>query len=382
MRDLDDRIVVAGRGLAGLTFADELLRGGIPADSILVAGAEDRKAGSSNPGALFHPLPGSSLAPHERKLRWAASSIQWLRRWTSRGGREAIRELSMIRPVTDDDAGRTLRESWRGPDAYPDWFDIRPVDRDELDALDPRLARWDEAFLCRPAFCVRLDELCALLSSKLREAGVDVRTGWRLSALSRSNTAWQCHFGERRLRAESVVLAFGASFGTWFPDLPIDARGGELFVTADPFPDLPVAINGSGHLAPRADGRIVAGSTWWPPESFHVRSDRDARHTLRSRCGELFEPLRDSDGEIWRALRIGIGDHQPIAGPVPGFDQLHVLGGFGGTGLLAIPHHARALSQRFTPGPDSRLPPLSRADRMGAEKWRPDADRLPEPRPR
>lgn len=379
MTETTHRITVVGAGLAGLTLVDALLRQGASPGSIALLDGADAKRGSDNPGATFHPFPGSSVAPEPRKLRAAHIALETIDRWASRWDDPPIRRFAMARPLEADERSDRLRASFDAAADYPDWLEMRRLEGAELSELEPDLSDWSEALVYRPARSVDLPALRTRLLESFDGEGVDVRTSTLLRSLRRDADAWVCRCTEDRLRSDRVVLAVGRGMGTWFPELAMECRGGELLVTeADPGAEWSCAVHAGGHVAPSPGGGLVAGATWWPPESYDERADREARTEIASACRRIVPDLADRPGRIWRGVRSGFGDYQPLVGPIPGTEGLHAMGGFGGTGLFSIPHHASSLATLLLGGEDE-LPRLSRPDRMNADKWRPAPDRFAGP---
>lgn len=370
-------IGIVGAGLAGLLLARRLTEAGAdPADIALIDAGRPERA-SSVPGAIFHPFPGRSIAPRADRLRQARETVDTIEEWRQHLGASAILPAPIARPLTDDEQGRRLRDSYAGPDAYPEWLEIETMAGDELRRLEPRLDAVDEAIVYRPAYCLDLNAVTDWLADDLRDRGVDLRTDTPVASLERYDGGWQLAgpSGQRLATVETVVTAVGSALDTWFPDLAMRGRGGELLVTrrsADPA--LACIINAGGHVAPHPAGGVAVGSTWFDSEEFDERTDARARAELVDRCADLYPELRDEPaGEIWRGVRANFGDHQPLVGPIPGLDGVWAFGAFGSTGLMRIPLHARLTAGALV-GDETEIPELSRADRMNRDKWRPSPD--------
>jgi len=370
---MDDsaQFIIVGAGLAGLAVAEQLLRFGAAPGSVRVADARDPKRGSDNPGATLHPFPGGSVSPDPEKLSAARAASETVEHWRSRWAEAPIRTFPMVRPLGERERSRRLRDSWLEPAEYPDWLEIRRLSASQLGdvGLDP--SDWTGAIAYRPAYCIDLGELRALLVEFLRSEGVEIRTDVRVRTLRREGDQWVADLSVDQMSADRVVLAVGRSMADWFPELAMECRGGELLRTEpQPDRDLDCAVHADGDVAPAPGGGLVAGATWWEPSRWDERTDAGARRAIARQCREIVPDLAERTGRIWRGVRSGFGDYQPLVGPVPSLEGLHAMGGFGGTGLLSVPRHARGLARHLLDEPCA-LRELARPDRMGADKWRP-----------
>ena len=368
---------IIGGGLAALSLADRLIDAGQEPESIAVVDAGGAERASSAPTAIFHPFPGKSLAPKPRRLRQVEATLRQIDRWQRQLQAPPIVESTMVRPLRDDYLSERLCDSWAGESGYPDWFDGRKVHREELAEMGEHLAAFESAFVYRPAFAIDLDALCEMFVGRLQEAGVAFRST-HVDRLLRREGCWELSSdGESTLRAGTVILAVGTAIDTWFPELSMRSRGGELLHVDLPGEQLDHIVNAGGHVAAHPESGIVAGATYWNPANFDRRTSETARREILERCGRLYPPLRTTDsGTIWRGVRAMFGDHQPLVGPVETLPDFHCFGAFGSTGLLRIPLHAERFSAEFIEGTE-QIPALSRPTRMRPDKWRPAPGRFP-----
>lgn len=368
---------IIGGGLAGLSLAESLVREGAEPNAIRLLDAPSPRRASNAPTVIFHPFPGRSLHPDPDVLRMAEATLDRIERWKQQLDEPPIHRTTMIRPLRDDHLAKRLRETWAGESGYPDWFDGDLVDGDALDRYGNQFEAFDSAFVYSPAFTIDLDELCRLNRRRLGDLGVDVEPDRFVHRLEERHDGWRVVAGDDDIDTRRVMLALGTALGDWFPELALRPRGGELLhaeIPEDLQPDY--VVNASGHVAPRPGGGVVAGATWWDPENFDDRDSETARRDILERCGSLFPPLKHADvTEVWRGVRANFGDHQPLVGEIPELPRLDVFGAFGSKGLLRIPHHADQLSRKLTGG-SSRIPELSKPDRMRADKWSPDPERI------
>ncbi len=367
---------IIGGGLAGLMLTRRLLEKSVDGADIALVDAGGHTRGSDVPAALMHPFPGRSVEPKPGQLTSAKSSVDLLRTLAEEMTSEAIIEMPMVRPLLGK-LGDKLRESFHAARAdYPSWLSARIASNDELREMDEPLARFDEALVYTPAFSVDTAKLRAHLRAQFDQAGVALVDDTGVERLERTDAGFEL-IGADGQQARSVVLAVGAGLKDWFPGLPMHGRGGESLVARPPDgAELGYIVNASGHVAPRADGVWVAGSTYWDPEDFDTRTDQRALEELLERCVRLTPALADSEPvQIWRGVRsMYRGDNRPLVGHVPDQDDLFVFGALGSKGLLRIPELADQLADRL----------LSRAEiddrattlRVKREKWTPADGRL------
>lgn len=364
------KTAVVGGGLAGLVFAVRLAeRLGDGSDIVLVDAADSHR-GSDSPAAIFHPFPGRSMRPSAHRLAAARTTMIHLERWRASLGSRDVTPTTMVRPLFDDYLGERLRDSWNEyAGSYPEWFEGERLPADDVRDLVPLPDEVDEALVYRPAYVVDLASVCAHLRNRLDAEGVARRNG-RVEGLRRRTSGW--HLAGTDISAKRTVLALGAGTAEWFPGIPVELRGGELLLGESENAHLLDGIlNAGGHVAPIGEEGIVAGSSWFDGKTIERRSDDTAIEDVVERCARLFPSVAELDSpRVWRGVRAAFGDHQPLVGPVPELDDVHVLTAFGSKGLLHIPHHATRLAD-WLAGSDETLPELADARRMNASTWRP-----------
>ncbi|MFB6262633.1 MAG: NAD(P)/FAD-dependent oxidoreductase [Bradymonadaceae bacterium] len=371
-------ITVIGGGLAGLEFARRAssVDGDGPDLALVDAGGPRR--GSDAPGVLLHPFPGRRIDPAPETLEQCQFSVETISEWEALAPRGTVRSLPMVRPFLEGDVGDDLRDSWRtNRDDLPSWVDAREVRGWSLGPLGDGFESFDGALMYRPARLVELPALRRALRTELRHRGADLRTGLA-ERLVRCGDDWRVETTAGTIESGRVVLAVGRGLTEWFPDLDLHGRGGEL-VVADPPPGVALRciVNaGGGHVAPTRDGRWIAGSSWWRDTELFDRTDRQAIRAVGARCERSYPPYRAAVvHRVWRGIRAKYRDNRALVGPVPGLDDLYVLGAFGSKGVLRIPSAADRLAARLH-GESVDLPPGRAADRVEPSEWRPAVARL------
>ncbi|WP_416139425.1 glycine oxidase ThiO [Halomonas sp. HK25] len=97
------------------------------------------------------------------------------------------------------------------------------------------------------------------------------------------------------------------------------------------------------YVIPRADGRVLAGSTL-EECGFDKTPDAEARESLWASATAIIPALADCEVEHhWAGLRPGSPDGVPFIGVVPGIDNLHVNAGHYRNGLVLAPASTRLL---------------------------------------
>src|SRR5205085_9865198 len=99
----------------------------------------------------------------------------------------------------------------------------------------------------------------------------------------------------------------------------------------------PVLLQGKRYLVPRADGRVLVGSTE-EEAGFDARPTAGAIAGLLEFAAELVPSLADAPLEkCWAGLRPGTPDGLPFLGPVPGLENVFVAAGHFRSGIPLPP---------------------------------------------
>jgi glycine oxidase len=128
----------------------------------------------------------------------------------------------------------------------------------------------------------------------------------------------------------SVLIATGA----WAKELltgpnrvpppPVFPVRGQIVLFRPPTPVLTrVLMFGKRYLVPRADGRVLVGSTEEPEAGFENATTPEAVRELTDFARSVVPALRDAPVEkCWAGLRPGSPDRMPFIGPVPGYGNV------------------------------------------------------------
>ena len=349
-------ILIVGGGIAGTCLARALVDGGLEPARLRVLDAGCPRRGSAAPATMLHAFPGRSLAVRGFQQAAFVESFALMRRWQERYGGAWWREGAMARPFTEDEQGQRLRTSWeRWHGEYPAPLRSEVLSPREARARFEGLVVDDDVVVYEPAAGVLIPEWLRVMSEALRADGVTLEQGtWRRGQAPEGTT---------------VVLAMGTGLIPCFPGLDLRRKAGEVLVLDPGGRELPVFINGAGHLLQRPDGLWGLGSTYFPEEEWDARDDAAATEELLRGVDQLFPAVRDARVlTLWRGERCLFGsDHRPLLGPVPGAAAHYVFGALGSKGLLWGPALARLLAAHLLD--EAPIPGGLSTARVKAHRW-------------
>ena len=123
-----------------------------------------------------------------------------------------------------------------------------------------------------------------------------------------------------------------------------------------------------GYLVPRADGRILAGST-----SEKVGFDKSITESAAARLSEIALEIAPSISRLpvadqWAGLRPYAADGLPILGGIAGIDALFIATAHYRNGILLAPLTARIAADRLVGGTDSKYLTEFGADRFSLRR--------------
>lgn len=366
---------IIGSGLAAILMASELIERGVsPAEIVLCAPHSSAPKASDVPGALMHPLPGTTLAPKQDTMLAYDHAARCIKTWQQRYPQHVL-AASMMRPDRGGRKGKRFIKTYtRAHAEYHEAMTHELIERDTINARSPGMHHdAQRAVLYGPTYCVALGALLPSLRQDLISLGVQHHALQVDSIRQNEQTHWDVYThdsDEPMACARRVVLAMGAGLATWFPDLEVHVNGGELAVVdADPELALDVMISGGGHISPMpgcAPNAWVMGSTYLRPDESHseldegafVRDDEDAITQLREMVGTFYPPVHKAPvRQLWRGRRaVYTPDKHPLVGELQGSSGVYVLGALGSKGLLWGPLAAHQLGQLLT---DQGVPTFS-----------------------
>lgn len=230
--------------------------------------------------------------------------------------------------------------------------------------LSPDLARQLEPALGERARAVVLCEdearlepraLVAALLAAAQKRDTEVRGECAVQAvLTEGGRVRGVKTSAGEIAAECVVVAAGswsgglAEVGRYAPTRPV--RGQMVALRAEGVTARHVLRSHNGYIVPRADGRLICGSTAEPEAGFEKRVTPEGQRKILAAAVEL-APGLDSAAvvESWAGLRPDTPDHLPSLGPTD-VEGLYMATGHYRNGVLLAPITARLLREMIVEG--------------------------------
>ncbi len=346
-------VAIIGGGVIGLAIADRLAGLG---RSVLVldAGEPGREASWAASGSLALIMPDVAPAP----MRPFATISQALWRPFAEG-LEARAEMpiehvdsGLLRLVRDDadeaKVGRTV--AWlRDHDVV-----IERIDLARSRALSPLISEGYAGAYHQPHLeQVRPPRLLRALLTSIAVQGGAVRANDPVLAILREGDRV---VGVRSLQGDvmagEVVLAAGAwstelarrDLGVALPMVPV--RGQMLLLEGLATPPSPLLLDASGsYLIRRADGRILAGSTF-EYAGFDRSGTASGVHSILDGALRIAPSLAGARvARSWTGFRPEGPDRLPYLGRIAGLDGLVVATGHFRDGILLAPSTAQVITE-------------------------------------
>jgi len=183
--------------------------------------------------------------------------------------------------------------------------------------------------------------------------------------------------GSGELIAGRYLLAAGAWSETLLGRLGhfpgIHPVRGQIVLLKSPEPVLQrVLMSGKRYLVPRADGRVLVGSTEEPEALFEKANTADGVAGLLDFALGLVPALGRAEVEkCWSGLRPGSPDGLPFIGPVPGYDNVFVAAGHFRAGIQLSLGTAQVVTELFQGKPTGVPLDAFRLDRTPQRGVRP-----------
>jgi glycine oxidase len=355
-------VLVVGGGIVGAAIAWRLAKAGA-AVTLLEKGAIGREASFAG-GGMLTPV---HLAEYPPALAGACSASLALYEPLCR----EIAPLASVDPeyrmngllllVTDDageEAARML-EAWKREKGRP----VERLTRDEALAIEPHLTRDLRRALRLPDIAqVRNNRMTVALCEAAAKKGAEIRTDTPVTGFLRvPGRVNGVKTPRGDVYAGTTVLAAGA----WSPelvrsvglDLQVRPVKGQMLLAGGP-PDFcrHMILDGESYLIPRADGRILIGSTL-EDVGFDKSVTIDAMGDLAARGARLMPDL----GKLpmvtsWAGLRPATPDRLPYIGKAP-VEGLLIATGHYRNGILLAPITAEIVADLLAGQP----PPIDLA---------------------
>lgn len=232
---------------------------------------------------------------------------------------------------------------------------LERVDANFLYDKEPHLAPGFNDALWMPSLgSIRNPRLGQALRAKLQSLpNVSLREGVGVKGLLHRHDQVVVETETGPLTAAQVILCGGAWTGqllkTLGLDFPIHPVKGQMMVfKTPPMPDgrlliERVVLADGRYLIPRADGRVLIGSTLEQADFDKTPTDQ-ARASLYESAVAMLPALAQCEVERhWAGLRPGSPGGVPFIGPVPGIEGLFVNAGHYRNGLVLAPAATRLL---------------------------------------
>lgn len=331
-------VVVAGAGVIALAAAVELADRG--AGVVLVGTTHNGDASSASAGMLA-PSVERELGP-VHAFAMASRDIYpgWVAALTARTGVDVpLARSGVLVAALDDAEAAALRSAIDAPSSWLEWSELRELE--PAISPDARGAAWhpDDGAVDPLRL---LDALRAAVArhgriSVVSEDVAMVRTGDAGAAVRTDRERW--------IEGGHLVLAAGA----WTPliegvrPLPIEPVRGQIAIYGVA-PVRHVVFGGGGYVVPRADGRLLAGSTA-EHAGFMVETTDDGLATVRRVAGAIAPSLREiAPQAAWAGLRPMTPDGLPIIGSEPGAPRMVYACGHSRNGILLAPATAMVVA--------------------------------------
>jgi glycine oxidase len=335
-------VIVIGGGVVGLSIAWELAEHGASV-RVLEQSQFGQEASWAGAGMLPPGNPHLANTP-EAHLR-AESHVLWPE-WTARlreatgidNGFARCGGLEVCRPRLPNDQADEVA-AWRA-----EGVDVESLNHQQLRSRFPALNEAiNGGYLLPELGQVRNPRHLKALHQACATRGVDLRAGTPVVDFDRrEETIHSVHTPNGEHRAAEFVVAGGAWSRQLLQraghDLLVEpVRGQIVLLEARPLPFRCVIQVGARYLVPRADGRILIGSTE-EHAGFDKRNTAGAVADLIDFAQQLVPVLSDARFErCWAGLRPFVPGGLPIIGRVPGTKNLSVAAGHFRAGLQLSP---------------------------------------------
>lgn len=196
--------------------------------------------------------------------------------------------------------------------------------------------------------CVDPSALTGIYAEAARTRGVRFELGVGVPSVERSDSGWTVRLPTVELGARQLVLAAGAwtkalarEIGHPLPLTPYRTQLSLLRPARPARADLPTGhdIDEDVYVRPEANGRVMAGngteSVEADPDRFTTGGDEKFLEHIAGTLGTRWP--RWGDAEVvaaWAGVCSSTPDRRPLIGAVPGADDLFVIAGFNGFGVM------------------------------------------------
>jgi glycine oxidase len=362
-------ILIIGGGVIGLTTAYFLARDGAKV-TIVDKGDMGQEASWAGAGILTPAEIDSAQTPEEQFLaRSIALFPQLSAELRERTGIDnGYMQCGGIEVVEDDSLAT---DEWRSAGV-----ECRELDGPALKSLEPALAPGCERTYFLPKMAqVRNPRHLQALHAVCLDLGVVLKPNCPVQGFERKQHRIVAALSDAGpLVAERFLISTGAWTDSlvemigWKPQIrPI--RGQIALLNSSSRLLQRIILQGSRYIVPRADGRVLVGSTE-EDVGFDKRTTASAVADLLAFACRLVPALGQAQVErCWAGLRPGSPDGKPYLGRVPGWDNLFVAAGHYRSGIQLSPGTALAMKELLLDlKPSQVLDPFRPERVLGANK--------------
>lgn len=345
----DTNVIVVGGGVMGCGIALRLRQAGARV-TVLERSIPGAEASSAAGGILAPQMEAEGPGPFlELCLRSRALYPEFAAELRALTGVDVDYLPSGLLHLAFDEAGARRLE------ATVEWqrtLDLRAelLGPAEVRALEPQLSPQVVAAARFPDdHQVDNRLLTRALSMAAARVGATFQTGYVRGVVEENGRVVGVDLDGETLRADAVVIAAGSWSGL-VRGVSVDPRvvrpaRGQMVQLQTRLPLFShVLFSDKGYVIPRADGRVIAGSTL-ELVGFEKNVTAEGLHRVLALAMELCPALASAPvQETWAGLRPYTEDHLPIlgAGPLPG---LFLATGHFRNGILLAPITARLMAQ-------------------------------------
>lgn len=343
-------IVIIGGGVIGMMSALQLADAGRSV-TLIERGQCGREASWAGGGIVSPLYPWRYEEPISQLSRWSEGRYPALaERLAEETGIDPELRRNGLLYLAVDDVDEAM--AWARRQAKP----LTSVDEYFLYAREPHLADGLDGALWMPTLgSIRNPRLGRALRARLATLpNVTLQEDCRVERLTLARgqvTGVVTDIG--RFAAERVAVCGGAWTGQLLETLglvlPVRPVKGQMMLFRTPIVSGTrrllerVVLKNGRYLIPRADGRILIGSTL-EQAGFDKSTTAEARASLYASAVAMLPALADCDVEYhWAGLRPGAPEGLPFIGHVPGVEGLFVNAGHYRNGLVLAPAAAQLL---------------------------------------